>query len=290
MKHPRKLRTLFDPDYLGHRPVVRKYSGYPYPFIVRWIEHNADERFDDIEWSAFSDVLELENHIYFGSYAQIAGPITLRIAGEKPITLDRAKSPKYLPVFVDRDALEICKCTADGVLFVERLPPSHVEQLLLSKEWKKLNWIFLSGGCLPRAPLRRMLSRLSEEYRLPVYALTDNDTWGYFALSMLNRGALAPHEQCPLLAVKKVRWLGIKSMQIKDSDLLRPWKGNWEKRLKFLKAYSCFRNPRWKREFINFERQHAKAELTPILNKLGADRFVAECIAAKIKAKDWLIV
>ena len=281
-----KTQTLFDQDYPKH-----VLDPYPFDLYLDGLLNGEDEEFDETEKIAFQDVVELERQMYRGSYTFLAGPVVIQIGGHDPVNLKYATQLLPLPDFVEQDSVRIINCEASGILFVARLTHEQVETLLASSAWRALNLVIVSGVGLPRMPFRRFLHRIQQETGLPVYALTDNDTWGYFALSILNRGLLAPHKQCEFLAVPGVRWLGLHSGEFKDyPKALRRWKSHWKLRLDCMRKYPCFQNPAWAREFDAFETQHSKMKLNSLFEAVGPDVFVNEYIAKKIDRSEWIVV
>ena len=56
------------------------------------------------------------------------------------------------------------------------------------KFWRKHNCILTHGGGQPPRGVRRLLHRLHNELKLPVYCLLDNDPWGYYIYSVIKQG------------------------------------------------------------------------------------------------------
>jgi len=54
------------------------------------------------------------------------------------------------------------------------------QRLVKHNYWKKSNCILISMGGVPTRACRRFIRRLSDEKKLPVYAFTDGDFYGYF--------------------------------------------------------------------------------------------------------------
>lgn len=174
-------------------------------------------------------------------------------------------------------------------MFVESAP---VFQALFEAEFCQSTGLLLATGSgLPRAPMRRVLHRIQQRFALPIYVLTDNDTWGYFLVSMLCRGALAPNGNVPQLAVEEPRYVGLRATSAyaaQNKQLFgRDWKPHWSTRLECLRMYDCFRSAAWQAELNAFEEQKCAVNLQTVLEGLGAPHLM-EIVDSAIKARDWL--
>ena len=231
---------------------------------------------------------------------QIIGPLALKLNGR---IIDCAKRRKPIEIngWVESDRLQFKKVRAKGILYIEI---GHLfSQLAKIQAWEKLGLIMVCGYGIPRPMTRRLLHRLAVELKLPVYVLTDNDTWGYFIYSVLKRGSVAPDKIVPELAVKDLRFLGHRASDLKRTDnpqrLLIDWKPHWELRLRALAKYPCFRSAAWKKELRDFRDQNGKYEgvgLAYGMIKRQRSRkslrvwrnYVDNYLLPKLEKRDWL--
>ncbi|MFH1408369.1 MAG: DNA topoisomerase IV subunit A [Nanoarchaeota archaeon] len=66
---------------------------------------------------------------------------------------------------------------ADFILAIETA--GMYQRLVKHNYWKKANCILVSMGGVPTRACRRFIRRLSDSHKLPVYAFTDGDVYGY---------------------------------------------------------------------------------------------------------------
>jgi DNA topoisomerase VI subunit A len=290
MKPASQRRTLMDVDYRKHAPDLYQESKYPYPYpwLIRNLDENEDDRFQLGEPSIFSDVLDYEGHAYFEPHASMAGAITVHENGKIARRLMNERKGYVIPNWVEADGLTFSSVRAKGILLVER--GIVYEALLKINAPRRLNMIVFSGFGIPRMPARRLLYRLNREFELPVYVLADNDLWGYFIFSVLKRGMLAPHASSEFHAVNDVRYLGLRAGEVErhgSRELMIKPNTHWDVRLKALREYPCFRSKVWQREFDAFQQQRGKFELDAI-SRRGATAFLESYLLPKIESNDYL--
>ena len=264
--------TLFSPR-MPHTSISA--SDPPYSVAIQSFERSEAARFPDSELSVFSHVLEHEVSLY-ERRGSLAGPVTIRIGDQIVVDLAAQKSPSPLPVWVEEDGLQFATCDAKGVLLVES---DRVYRALFDNQsWHETGLLLATGCGLPRAPLRRILHRLERQFALPVYVLSDNDTWGYFLHSLLRRGALSPSVRVPYLAVENLRYIGLRATSnclVRNDKLFqRDWKQHWDARLRCLRQYECFSSTTWQAEFDAFASQKYARSLDVALDVLGTQCLV----------------
>ena len=148
----------------------------------------------------------------------MVGPITLIDNGDE-IDCSRMGSGGYsIPSIVEPEVIQFDrKCNAKFILHVEK--DTVWQRFNEDKFWEKHNCILTHGGGQPPRGVRRMLHRLHNELKLPVYCLLDNDPWGYYIYSVIKQGSIN-------LAYESQR------MAIPDAKLPRPA----QQRLRALRA------------------------------------------------------
>ncbi len=263
-------------------------SDPPYSVAIQSLERSEAARFPDSELSVFAHVLEHEVALY-ERRGSLAGPLAIRMGDRVLVDLAAQKSPSPLPEWVEEDGLQFVTCDAKGVLLVES---DRVYRALFDNQsWHETGLLLATGCGLPRAPMRRVLHRLERQFGLPVYVLSDNDTWGYFLHSLLRRGALSPGVRMPYLAVENLRYIGLRATSncLLKSDKLfqRSWKQHWDARLRCLRQYDCFSSTEWQAEFDAFEVQKYARSLEVALDVLGSPCLV-DIVKAALDAKRWI--
>ena len=146
----------------------------------------CDPVIEDVEVGLNS--LREELHVYASNRGNLVGPITLIDSGDE-IDCSRMGSAGYsIPSIVEHDVIDFKKCTAKFILHVEK--DTVWRRFSEDKFWQKHNCILTHGGGQPPRGVRRMLNRLHNELKLPVYCLLDNDPWGYYIYSVIKQGSI----------------------------------------------------------------------------------------------------
>ena len=288
--------TLFDSRTYSIHPMLNKDAEYTLGF--ERLYNSDDPAFYDYELVVFDDVARSEAALVEGK-TLISGPLIADYHGRR-IDFSKVRTPVEITGWIESPRLMFKKCTARGILFIEKA--THFYCLYKDRAWYEHGLLLMTGNGIPRVGTRRILHRLSEEFGLPVYVLADNDTWGYFLFSVLKRGALTPHKRYPELAIKDVRFVGLRAgdlFDLRPDEILIRWKPRWNKRLRAMERYSCFRSAAWKKEFNAFRRQRGKIELDSMGAKLMSRHsngsqvrrmaeVMREIIIGRIERREWL--
>tara|TARA_Y100000034_G_scaffold110132_1_gene142016 strand:+ start:1089 stop:2183 length:1095 start_codon:yes stop_codon:yes gene_type:complete len=107
---------------------------------------------------------------------------------------------------------------ADFILAIETA--GMFQRLVKHKFWKKANGILISLGGVPTRATRRFIRRLSDEMKIPVYAFTDGDPYGYLNIyRTLKVGSGNAAHINEYFCVPKVKFFGITAQDILKYDL-----------------------------------------------------------------------
>uniref|UniRef100_A0A7C4D4K7 Type 2 DNA topoisomerase 6 subunit A n=1 Tax=Thermofilum pendens TaxID=2269 RepID=A0A7C4D4K7_THEPE len=206
------LRARREGDY----PTIRDlyYTG---KHTIYYVDENgrrrSEETWDDQrESNAVIQDLEvalglLREHmgIMHDAKGKIVGNLVVRSKGYE-IDLSRMGSGAYaIPPNVDR--LEILSVDAEYVLVVEK--DAIFERLNEEEFWKRSRCILVTGKGQPDRSTRRMVRRLWEEFDLPVYVLTDADSYGFYIYSVYRSGSISLSYESERLATPGARFLGV---------------------------------------------------------------------------------
>src|SRR5260370_30718999 len=189
------------------------------------IEGTSEETFDtqdecdpvieDIEVSL--DSMREQLHLYAKNAGAMVGPITLVDSGDE-IDCSRMGSGGYsIPSIVEPEIVQFKKHTATFVLHVEK--DTVWRRFNEDKFWRQYNCILTHGGCQPPRGVRRMLHRIHNELKLPVYCLLDNDPWGYYIYSVLKQGSINLAYESRRMAIPEARFLGLRSDDYRRGQL-----------------------------------------------------------------------
>jgi DNA topoisomerase-6 subunit A len=108
------------------------------------------------------------------------------------------------------------KTNADKVIAVEK--GAIFTRFVEEEVWKKYNAIIIhTSGQAPRAT-RKLLHRLNEELKLPVYIFTDCDPWGMMIAAVIKFGSIAS-AHLRGLTTHSAEWIGVLPSDIKTYKL-----------------------------------------------------------------------
>jgi len=144
----------------------------------------------------------------------------------------------------------------------------------------------------PLRGVRRMLSRLHNELKLPVYCLLDNDPWGYYIYSVIKQGSINLAYESQRMAIPDVRYLGLRSKDLERCQLSDSVKitlnDNDKKRAKQIANYPWFAKKRdWQREIEKMLKNDFKLEVESLISK-DISYVTEEYVPARLRDQDWL--
>ncbi|MFM8735416.1 MAG: DNA topoisomerase IV subunit A [Pirellulales bacterium] len=251
-------------------------------------QEECDPIIEDLEVTLES--LREELHVYASNRGGMVGPITLIDSGDE-IDCSRMGSGGYsIPSIVEADVVKFKSCDATFILHVEK--DTVWRRFNEDKFWRKHNCLLTHGGGQPPRGVRRLLHRLHNELKLPVYCLLDNDPWGYYIYSVLKQGSINLAYESKRMAIPEARFLGIRSrdyqrcklspsvqIQLNDTDI---------KRAKQIAAYPWFADKKaWQKEIETMLANGFKLEVESLISKdisYVTDTYTPE----RLEEKDWL--
>jgi len=218
---------------------------------------------------------------------KIVGNMIIRSKGHR-IDLSKLGYGAY-SIPPDPDRIEIEKIFGDYVLVVEK--DAIFQRLNLEEFWRKQNCILITGKGQPDRSTRRLVRRLWEEYGLPIYVLTDCDSYGFYIYSVYKSGSISLSYESIRLATPGARFLGLTVSDIKDYKIPRNFiikaTDNDIKRAKELLRYPWFKSKAWIREIKLFLKKREKVEIEA-LSGHGFKFLSHTYIPEKIEKKKWI--
>jgi DNA topoisomerase-6 subunit A len=170
-------------------------------------QDECDPIIEDVEVTL--DSMREELHLYAKNAGAMVGPITLVDSGDE-IDCSRMGSGGYsIPSICEPEIVQFKKNTAKFILHVEK--DTVWRRFNEDRFWKEHNCILTHGGGQPPRGVRRLLNRLHNELKLPVYCLLDNDPWGYYIYSVLKQGSINLAYESRRMAIPAARFLGLRS-------------------------------------------------------------------------------
>lgn len=177
---------------------------------------------------------------------------------------------------------EIAKCNANKIIAIETA--GMYNRLMEENADQKFNAILVSLEGQATRATRRLIKRISEIKKIPVYIFTDGDPWGLHIAMVIMAGSAKSAHVNRMLATPSATWIGVTASDIKKyklrSDKLRD--------VDFTRIKELKKDPRYKKdnrlqeELQMWEEIKKKAEQQALL-KYGLRYVVDEYLPAKFK-------
>jgi DNA topoisomerase-6 subunit A len=269
-----------------------------YYMLKHTIEGTKEETFDDQPDSdAIIEDVEVtlnsmreELHLYAKNAGAMVGPITLTDSGDE-IDCSRMGSGGYsIPSICEPEIVQFSKCSAKFILHVEK--DTVWRRFNEDKFWQAHDCILTHGGGQPPRGVRRLLHRLHNELKLPVYCLLDNDPWGYYIYSVLKQGSINLAYESKRMAIPDARYLGLRSIDFERCELSDSVKIDLDqndiKRSKQIAKYPWFEHKKpWQKEIQKMLANGFKLEVEALISKDIS--YVTEVyVPERLREKDWL--
>ena len=251
-------------------------------------QRECDPVIEDVEVLLGS--LREELHLYAQKRGDMVGDIVLVDSGDE-IDCARMGSGGYgIPSIVEPEVIRFKKCEAKFVLHVEK--DTVWQRFNEDKFWRKHHCILTHGGGQPPRGVRRLLYRLYNELKLPVYCLLDNDPWGYYIYSVIKQGSINLAFESKRMAVPAARYLGLRSEDFQRCGLSDSVKIELNdidrKRAKQIASYPWFAHKRaWQKEIKRMLDNGFKLEVEALISK-DISYVTEQYTPERLKNKDWL--
>ena len=270
-----------------------------YYMLKHSIEGTKEETFDDQGESdtVIEDVevtlnsMREELHLYAKNAGAMVGPITLVDSGDE-IDCSRMGSGGYsIPSICEPDIVQFKNSTAKFILHVEK--DTVWRRFNEDKFWVKHKCILTHGGGQPPRGVRRLLNRLHNELKLPVFCLLDNDPWGYYIYSVLRQGSINLAYESARMAIPDAKYIGLRSKDFERCQLSKSVQINLNdqdiKRAKQIAEYPWFKEKKkWQKEIAKMLDNGFKLEVESLISK-DISYVTEEYVPARLaESDDWL--
>jgi DNA topoisomerase-6 subunit A len=248
----------------------------------------SDTIIEDVEVTI--SALREELHVYAEKRGDMVGPLVLEDKGDE-IDCSRMGSGGYgIPSIVEPEVIKFKKCEAKFILHVEK--GTVWQRFNEDKFWKKHDCILTHGGGQPPRGVRRMLYRLHNELKLPVYCLLDNDPWGYYIYSVVKQGSINLAFESKRMAIPEARYLGLRSIDFERCKLTNSVKinlnDNDRKRARQIAEYPWFVGKKpWQKEIERMLTNGFKLEVESLISK-GISYVTEQYVPERLAEQDWL--
>ena len=248
-------------------------------------QSESDDIIEDLELVTENSREQL--NINANKNGSVVGKVTIQDSGDT-IHWDKLGSGGWsIPSNVED--IKFKKVDAKYIIYMEKA--AVWERLNEDKFWNKQNCILLSSQGQTTRGIRRLLQRLYEEFKLPIYVLADWDIWGAYIYSVLKYGSINLAHASEHMAIPSVRYLGILAQDIEKYGLQKNLIKLNDKdipRIKQVSEYQWFKdNKAWQYQFKIMKQLNAKAEIQALSSR-GITFISEKYLPEKIKNKDFI--
>lgn len=245
----------------------------------------SDKAIEDLE--VITELSREQMHVSANKAGTMVGKIVLEDSGDVIDCAKLGKGGYSIPSIVDE--LTFKKVNAKYVLYMEKA--STFERLVEDKFWAKNEAILITSQGQTTRGIRRLLQRLSEEEKLPIYVLCDWDVYGAYIYSVIKYGSIALAHAAGRLTIPNVKYLGITGDDVVKYDLKKHLIKLTDQdlaRMKQVSDYDWFKdNKDWQRQFKMMKELGGKVEIQALIAR-GISFISEKYLPTKIKNKDFL--
>ncbi len=278
--------TIRDLYYNGKHTIEYKVPGLGKALRENtWDEQSESNAvIEDIEVA--TGILREEMGLSADVKGKVVGPIIVRSKGFEIDATRLGDTALSLPP--NPDELEIVKVEAEYVLIIEK--DAIFQRLNREGFWKKENCILVTAKGMPDRATRRFVRRLNEEFKLPVFVLTDGDPYGWYIYSVYRSGSIKLSYESDRLATPDAKFIGVTATdiinyRISDEYVIKATDRDI-KRAQELLRYPWFQSEHWKREIELFLKMKKKVEIEA-LSTHGL-KFLHDYLIDKIRNRKWI--
>ncbi len=269
-----------------------------YYMLKHTIEGTKEETFDTQDESdaviedleVLAGVIREELHLAAENRGSMVGALQFNDSGDD-IDCSRLGSGGYsIPSITEPERIKFKKCDAKFILHVEK--GTVWQRFNEDKFWQKHKCILTHGAGQPPRGVRRLLYRMHNELKLPVYCLFDNDPWGYYIYSVLKQGSINLAFESQRMAIPDAKYLGLRSIDLERCDL----KSNVtiklndqdRKRAQQIAKYPWFADKKpWQTEIKRMLDNGFKLEVESLISK-DISYVTNTYVPERLANKDWL--
>ena len=247
----------------------------------------SDPIIEDIEVAV--SALREELGVHAETKGAMVGPMTILDNGDR-IELGAMGSGGWaVPSIVEPEVIQFVKHKAQYILLIEK--GAIWQRFNKDRFWQREKCMIIHGGGQPPRGVRRLVFRMHNELKLPVYVLVDNDPWGYYIYSVVKQGSINLAFESQRMAIPAARFIGMSSRDAERFDIPShvpmPLTEEDRRRAKEIRQYPWFAKKEWQREIKHMEALGVKLELEALSNKHFS--FITETyLPRKMAEKQWL--
>lgn len=247
----------------------------------------SDPVIEDLEVTL--NTLREKLHLKADRKGYLAGPLTIKDMGDTIDARKMGSSGWAIPSNVEPENIQLTNQGAKYVLVIEK--DAVWQRLNEDKFWKKNDCIIMTGKGQPDRGTRRLINRLHNEFKLPIYVLTDGDVWGYYIYSVIKQGSINLSFLSDRLGTPSAKFVGLTTRDVDKFGIpknvtIKLNKGDIKRANDMLK-YVWFKPKEWQAEIRHMLQVGYKLELEALSAK--GIRFISEqYLPKKLASKDFL--
>ena len=242
-------------------------------------QSESDNAIEDLE--LITDCSREQLNINANKMGSVAGDVIIEDSGDT-INWGKLGSGGWsIPSNVEN--IEFKSVKAKYVIYMEK--QAVWERLHEDKFWEKQNCLIVTSQGQTTRGIRRVLQKLNDEHKLPIYVLADFDPWGFYIYSVLKFGSINLAYMSGTMTLQNARFLGITADDVTNYDLKKhfiKFKDVDFARLKQIADYEWFnKNKAWQRQFKMMKDFGAKLEIQALSSKgitFISDKYLPEKI------------
>ncbi len=250
-------------------------------------QSESDPIIEDIEVTV--GALREELGVHAETKGTMVGPMTVNDNGDTIELTAMGSGGWGVPSIVESDVIRFVKCKAKFILLIEK--GAVWQRFNKDRFWEKHKCMIIHGGGQPPRGVRRLIFRMHNELKLPLYVLVDNDPWGYYIYSVVKQGSINLAFESQRMAIPAARFIGMSSFDAERFDIPShvpmPLTDEDRRRAREIRNYPWFQKRLWQREIKHMEALGVKLELEALSNK-HFSFITEEYLPKKLKDKRWL--
>ena len=251
-------------------------------------QEDCDPIIEDVEVAL--NALREELHVYASNRGAMVGNLALTDSGDEIDCAHMGSGGYSIPSICEPEIIEFRKCDAKFILHVEK--DTVWRRFNEDKFWRKHSCILTHGNGQPPRGVRRLLHRMHQELKLPVYCLLDNDPWGYYIYSVLKQGSINLAYESQRMALPEARYIGLRSKDFERCGLSPSVKISLNdqdiKRAKQIAQYPWFEKKKpWQAEIQTMLKNGFKLEVEALISK-DISYVTEEYVPARLEEQDFL--
>ncbi|XP_077997935.1 meiotic recombination protein SPO11-like [Glandiceps talaboti] len=228
-------------------------------------------------------------HVLATSKGLIAGDLYFKEAEDK--TVDCTNTQTGIAIPANMNTVSNIRSTATMVLIVEK--DAIFQKLLDEKIFQKLPpCIVLTGRGFPDVSTRRMVRKLWNCLKIPIFVLVDADPHGMAILSVYKYGSRGLSFDTEELAVPGIRWLGVLpsdiiKFHVSQESLIPLTTADLDKAREIMKRPSYTSQPLWMKEMQTMLSMNNKAEIEA-LSGISRSFLTDVYLPTKLASQSWI--